>query len=46
MDFKVMVSGVVMYETPDELCACAVAHSYRETGWKNVEVLEPSSHEN
>ena len=40
MNYQVIVSGSVLYETDDELIASAVAHNYRAIGWKNVTVKE------
>ena len=39
-NYEVMVSGVVMYDTDDELIADAIAHNYKTIGWKNVHVKE------
>lgn len=38
MNFQIIVSGTVMYETNDELIAYGVAANYRTIGWKNVTV--------
>lgn len=37
-DLSVNVEGVCLYETEDDLVARAVAHCYKEIGWKRVEV--------
>lgn len=38
-NFQVLVHGVSLYETDDELVAGAVAHCYRSNpNWKNVRI--------
>ncbi len=38
--FKVIVYGSELDHSSDELVANAMAHSYREIGWKKVKVIE------
>jgi len=38
--FKVIVCGSELDHSSDELVASAMAHCYREIGWKDVKVTE------
>ena len=38
MNYRVMVSGSLWFESKDELVACRYASLVREQGWKDVKV--------
>jgi len=40
LPYQVMVCGSALYATDDWLIARAVAHNYRQIGWKSVSVKE------
>lgn len=39
--FKVIVSGTVLAESDDELCAYAIRNCYKAVGWTDVKVRGP-----
>ena len=36
MKYQVIVFGVVLYESDDQLCADEIARNYRVIGWKKA----------